>query len=138
MATYIAHIHIYDKPIVKTLHHTVNITSIEAKLFAIRCGINQAVNSQGTLKIIVITDLIHSAKIIFDSLSHPYQVHTAAILGSSSLSTPTTRLNSGNAQVNVLGGFIERSIRKLSHLTLSLTIHARCRGTLAKKENGMT
>ena len=70
VAISIAYIHIQDRPIVKTLHHTVNITSIEAELFAIRCGINQATNSHGILKIIIVTNLIHSAKRIFDSSLH--------------------------------------------------------------------
>ena len=80
VATSIAHIHIYNKPVVKILHHTVNITSTEAKLFAIRCGINQATTSQGIVKIIVVTNLIHSAKRIFDPLSHLFQLHAVSIL----------------------------------------------------------
>jgi len=38
--TLIAHIHTYNSPIIKTIHHITNIISTEAKLFAIRCGIN--------------------------------------------------------------------------------------------------
>ena len=40
IATSISHVHIYNKPITKTLHHTVNVTSTEAELFTIRCSIN--------------------------------------------------------------------------------------------------
>ena len=40
ITTSIAYIHIYNKPITKTLYHTLNVTSTEAELFAIRCGIN--------------------------------------------------------------------------------------------------
>ena len=40
MAMSIAYIHIHNKPIIKTLYHVVNTTSTEAKLFAMRCGIN--------------------------------------------------------------------------------------------------
>ena len=40
VATSITHIHIYNKPVVKTLHYAVNITSTEAKLFTIRFSIN--------------------------------------------------------------------------------------------------
>ena len=40
IATSILHMHIADSPLIKTLHHTVFVTSTEAKLFAIRCGIN--------------------------------------------------------------------------------------------------
>ena len=61
------------------LHHAVSITSMEAKLFAIRCGINQATNLIGINKIIVITDSIHSTKKIFNSSSHSYQVHAVFI-----------------------------------------------------------
>jgi len=42
IATSILYVYIHNKPITKTLHHTVNITSTEAELFAIRYGINQA------------------------------------------------------------------------------------------------
>jgi len=40
IATSIAHIHMVNKPLIRTIHHTVNVTSTEAELFAIRCGIN--------------------------------------------------------------------------------------------------
>jgi len=36
----ILHMHTYNNPITKTIHHTVHITSTEAGLFAIRCSIN--------------------------------------------------------------------------------------------------
>ncbi len=58
----------------------VLITSTEAELFAIRCSINQAMNLNNIAKIIVITDFIHTARKIFDSLAHPYQIQSAAIL----------------------------------------------------------
>ena len=80
VAISIAHIHIHDKPITKTLHHVVNITSLEAKLFAIRCSINQVTSIIGISKIIVITNLIHATIKIFDLLSHPLQSHAAIIL----------------------------------------------------------
>ena len=40
IATSITYIHIQNKPIIKTLYHTINVTSTEAELFAIKCGIN--------------------------------------------------------------------------------------------------
>ena len=40
VATSITYIHVHNNPVVKTLHHTTNITSTEAKLFAIRYGLN--------------------------------------------------------------------------------------------------
>jgi len=41
VATSIAHIHIHNYLIIKILHHTINVMSTKAELFAIRCGINQ-------------------------------------------------------------------------------------------------
>jgi len=70
VAISIAHIYICNKSIVKTLYHIVNITNTKAKLFTIRCGINQATTFQGIAKIIIITNLIHLAKRIFNPLSH--------------------------------------------------------------------
>jgi len=73
-----AHIHCQDKQVIKIIHHVINITTTEAELFVIRCGINQATNLQDISKIIIITDSIHSAK-VFKYLLHSYQIHTAAI-----------------------------------------------------------
>jgi len=80
VATSIAHIHIHNKPIIKTLHHAVNITSTKAKLFSMKYGINQATNIQGISKIVVITDLLHAARKFFDSSSHLFQVYSIFIL----------------------------------------------------------
>ena len=71
IATSVAHIHSTDRPLIKTAHHASFITSSEAELFAIRCGINQACSLNNVSKIIVITDSIHVAKKIFDPGSHP-------------------------------------------------------------------
>ena len=79
-ATSISHIHTYNHPITKTIHHAIHITSSEAEIFAIRCGINQASNQDGISKIIVITDSIHMAKKIFNPSLHPLQIHSVAIL----------------------------------------------------------
>jgi len=73
VATSISHIYIHNKPITKTLHHAVNITSTEAELFAIRCSINQATYHNEISKIIVITNFIYAARKIFDSSLHPFQ-----------------------------------------------------------------
>jgi len=40
IATSISHTHISNQPLIKTLHHTVFVTSTEAEMFAIRCSIN--------------------------------------------------------------------------------------------------
>ena len=80
IATSISHVHIGNHPLTKTVHHAVFVTSMEAELFAIRCGINQACFKENVTKIIVIMDSIHTAKKTFDSKSHPFESHTAAIL----------------------------------------------------------
>ena len=76
----IAYIHIHNKSITKTLYYIVNIISSETELFAIRCSINQVANTIGISKIIVITNLIHAAKKIFDLLSYSLQSYVAIIL----------------------------------------------------------
>ena len=80
IATLVSHIHISDQPLVKMVHHAAFVTSTEAEIFAIRCGISQACNKENISKIIIITDSIHVAKKIFNTKFHPYQIHTSAIL----------------------------------------------------------
>jgi len=80
IATSISHIHSANRLLIKTVHHASFMTSMEAKLFAIRCSINQACSINNVSKIIIVTDSIHAAKKIFDCESHPYQIHSAAIL----------------------------------------------------------
>ena len=80
ITTLISHIYLANHPLIKTVHHATSVTSTEAKLFAIRCGINQACIKEGVSKIIVVTDSIHIVEKIFDSKSHLYQPHTIAIL----------------------------------------------------------
>jgi len=80
IATSISYVHIANQPLTKTVHHAAFITSTEAELFTIRCGINQACTKENVSKVIVIIDSIHAAKKIFDSKSHPFQSHTATIL----------------------------------------------------------
>ena len=43
IAMLISHIHLYYKPIIKTIYRAINITTTKAELFTIQCGINQAV-----------------------------------------------------------------------------------------------
>ena len=40
IATSISYTHVYNKPLIKILHHVVYITSSEVELFIIRCRIN--------------------------------------------------------------------------------------------------
>ena len=79
VATSISHIHIHNKPTIKTIHCTINVTSTKAKLFTICCGINQEIRLPQIKKIIVITNSLYAVKRIFDSSMHPYQIHSAAI-----------------------------------------------------------
>jgi len=78
--TSVSHIYLANYPLIKTVHHAIFVTSMEAELFAIRYGINQACIKEGVSKIIIVTDSIHAAEKIFDSKLHPYQSHTTAIL----------------------------------------------------------
>ena len=80
VALSIAHIHVFNKPIVKTLHHAINITAQEAKFFTIRCSINHTVPSHDTSRIIVITDSIHVAKKIFNISLYMLQKQSNSIL----------------------------------------------------------
>ena len=79
VTTLILHIYSYNKPVIKTLHRAINVTTTEAKLFAICCGINQAVTNQDVNHIVVITDSLHAAKKIFDFSVRSYQIYSAAI-----------------------------------------------------------
>ena len=72
ITTFISHIHMHDKPIIKTIHCAINITSTKAKLFAICYSINQVVGFPQVEKIIVITDFLYTTKSIFDSSIYPY------------------------------------------------------------------
>ena len=79
VATSISHVHSYNKSIIKTIYQAINVTTTKTELFAIRCRINQAINTPNVEHIIVITNSIYVAERIFDSLPHLYQTHSAAI-----------------------------------------------------------
>jgi len=55
-----------DRDIHKIKQYTMNVTTTESDLFAIRCGITRALSWQNTNYIIVITDIVYAAKKIFD------------------------------------------------------------------------
>jgi len=80
VASSIVYIHVYNNPIVKMLHHTINVMSTEAEFFAISCGINQASHYQNISKIIIVTNSIHATKKIFNPSSHLLQKQAALIL----------------------------------------------------------
>ena len=81
VAISIWHVYSHNRLIIKTIYHSVNVTSTEAKLFAIRYSINQATHLLNTNHIFAIMDSIHAAKRIFDSLSYLYQIYSAVIYG---------------------------------------------------------
>ena len=65
--------------ILKTVYHIMNIASLEAELFTIRCGINYATQLQDISCIVIITDAISAARKIFDLNIHPQQLHSITI-----------------------------------------------------------
>ena len=65
--------------IIKNVHHAMNVTSTEAKIFTIRCSINCATQIQDVKHIIIITDAIPATKYIFNMTIHPYQLYSIAI-----------------------------------------------------------
>ena len=79
VTTSISHIHSFNKPVIKTLHRAINITTAEAELFAIWYSINQAVTNPNVKHIVVITDSLHITRKILNSSTYPYQIHSAAI-----------------------------------------------------------
>ena len=73
IAISIAYIHNNNNLVIKTIYYVINAMSTETKLFTIICGINQAIHLSNMNQIVVITDSIHAAKRIFNSLLHLYQ-----------------------------------------------------------------
>ena len=79
VATLISHIHLHNSPVIKTIHHAVNVSFTKAELFTIRYGINQATCLSNINCIFVITNSIHTTKRIFDSSLYLYQIHSVTI-----------------------------------------------------------
>jgi len=75
----IGYVHSFTNPIIKTLNYMINITTTEAKLFAIRYGINQAIQIASINHIIVVTDSLHTTYRIFDLSVHLYQIQLSVI-----------------------------------------------------------
>jgi len=133
IATLVAHVHQANSPLIKTVHHAVFITSSEAELFAMRCGINQAYNKDNISKIVIITDSIHSVKCIFNSLSHPLQSHSATIYNFSSIKVRTIPSNFGNVLVISNGGFTKTLTKIPSHSNQLPYFLAKFHGIFARK-----
>ena len=75
----VSHIWREYKIIVKTIYYTMNILLIKAKLFTIRCNISWTSQIQGITCIIIITDIIHTTKHIFNISIYLYQLHIIII-----------------------------------------------------------
>jgi len=61
MAVAVAHIY-KNSNIQKIKHYAINIITTNAKLFAIRCRINRALNCDNVSHIIIVTDAIHATE----------------------------------------------------------------------------
>jgi len=72
ITTSVSHIQRGYEIITKTIHQTMNVLSTKAELFAIKCSISQASQMQGITSIVIITDVIHIAKHIFNIFIHSY------------------------------------------------------------------
>jgi len=140
VATLIVHIHVHNKPIVKTLHHAINTMSTEAEFLVLRCSINQSAHLQNISKIVVITDSIYVAKKIFNPLSHPLQNKQplfSTIFENSFLGIMKIQLNSGNAQVNASGPFtIVLTLKQSLSISLYYSLQ-KIHRTLARNLNVM-
>ena len=79
ITTSVSYVYSFNRPVIKTCYHAINVSITKAKLFTIRCGINQVVGIQYIKCIIVITDSLYAAKKIFDLSLYLYQIHSAAI-----------------------------------------------------------
>jgi len=79
IVTLVSYIQRKHKIIMKTIHHAINVTSTETKLFAVRYNISQASQIPGITHIVIVTNTIPAAKRIFDMSLHPYQPHSIAI-----------------------------------------------------------
>jgi len=73
VTTSISHVYLFLNLVKKTIYHIVNIITTEAKLFNIRCNIDQAIQIPGIACIIVVIDSIHAVHCIFDSSIYLYQ-----------------------------------------------------------------
>jgi len=115
--------------------------STEAKLFVIKCGINQATNHNNISKIIIVTDSIHAARKIFDPSSHTcirfIQPQFSMNFAHSSCIIRRIQLNFGSALVVATRFFIKWWIKKQNSSTSYCYSYANNLRTLARKANVM-
>ena len=132
----ISHIYNGQNIIIKTIHHTINIISTKAELFAIRCEINQVIQVPNVKQIIIITDIISAARHIFDSSTRLYQLHSITI---ESFLTKTLIIlfHFGIALVVINSPLIWQSTKRLNGLRQTLFFHKNLSRNLAKKKNAI-
>ena len=133
---FIAYIHVYKTPVIKIIHHTINITSTKAELFAIRYGLNQATQLTNIECIMVITDSIHAAKKYLTPLSICIRFRSLRNLGSFLEEISTILLNSGTAQAKK-SDFYMIQLTKKQKLNSYLSSHVNLHGILVKRTNMM-
>jgi len=80
VAMSILHVYSHSNSVKKTIYHAVNVTLTKTELFAIRCGINQAIQILEASHIIVTTNAIYLVQCIFDSIIYSYQLQSIAIV----------------------------------------------------------
>jgi len=73
ITTSISHVYLYNNGIKKTIYHAVSVSLTKTELFAIRCGINQAV------QISKVSHIIFMVEKNFDSKIHFYQLQLIVI-----------------------------------------------------------
>ena len=141
ITTFILHTHTLNQPLIKMLHHAAFVTSAEAELFAIRCGINQASTKENISKIIVITNSIHVAK----SFLIPRLIHFKFMLWLFSRNSvisfseiQATQQSFGKVLAISTGIFTRQLIVNRSLLTSHLSFHAKRLGTSAGNLNVIT
>ena len=79
IATSILYIYFHSNNVKKTIYYAINIIFTKAKLFAIKCGISQAIQIPDISHIIFIINAIYPTLYIFDFIVHLFQQQSIAI-----------------------------------------------------------
>ena len=131
-----------NKSLVFNLEYTApNVTSSEAEIFAIRCGINKATTLEEINQIIVIMDSIQCAQKLFDTSNLSLQGHTIATshclraFFKKTLPTPSIF---GTAPVMTDGPYTTKLIPKQSHFNYPYNTPTKSPGITAKNLSATT
>jgi len=139
IATSISHIYLANHPLIKTVYHTVFITSTEVELFTIRYGINQVCIKKEVSKLSLILSMLQRKYLIANHIhtNLTLQPFLASCVISSKL-IKKIPLNSGNPLIVSNGGFTMTST-KIPNYSIRLPLsHARSLGIIARKLTVMT